>query len=364
MWRNLMQSKSMVQNVLLLGFLVGLISPPLSAVEVVMEEDFIQGVITEEQLVRVAENAIFLLDTSSSMNEEFRDTGRTKLDLVSSEFKKRNSFFPEIGHKFGIFGYTPWQEISAVQPFNREQVAAALETLPVEGSGPTRLAKGLGKVEDVIKSLSGRTAVFVFFDGHYNEEIGSPGKVAKRLVRDYDVCFYVISTAKAEKNDAIAKDVASLNSCSRLIPLEYYLDRPEYTSGALFDVRATEQVITIAQTKIVGLDVDQIKFAFDKTELSTNDKSELDELGQFMTAKPESFAVIAGYTDNVGPEDYNEGLSRRRTEMVARYLTDAHGIDETRLVLQWYGSDNPVVTNDSRDGRATNRRVEIAVGGL
>lgn len=359
-----MKPKTMFRNVLVAGFFAGLVASPLAAVEVVTEEDLIQGVVTTEQLVKVAENAIFLFDTSSSMNEKFRDTGKTKLDLVSSEFKRKNGYFPDIGHKFGIFVYTPWQEISAVQPYDRQKIAAALQTLPAEGSGPTRLAKGLGKVDDVLKPLSGRTALFVFYDGHYNEEIGLPGRVARRLVRDYDVCIYVISTARAEKNAALVDDVASLNSCSRLIPLEYYLNRPEYTSGALFDVRATEAVVTTTETRIVGLEVDNINFDFNKTELSAKDKSELDELGTFMAGEPESYAVIAGYTDNVGAENYNEGLSRRRTEMVARYMMDTHDIDENRLVLQWHGSVNPVASNDSPEGRAMNRRVEIAVGGL
>ena len=83
-----------------------------------------------------------------------------------------------------------------------------------------------------------------------------------------------------------------------------------------------------------------------------------------MSENPESYAVIAGYTDNTGPEDYNEGLSQRRTEMVAGYLVEKYGVGPDRLVLQWYGSDNPLVANDTRDGRAQNRRVEVALGGV
>jgi OOP family OmpA-OmpF porin len=173
----------------------------------------------------------------------------------------------------------------------------------------------------------------------------------------------VISTAKADANITLAEDVAALNACSRMIPLEAFLNRPEYTTGALFDVRATEEIVTTTETKITGLKVDNMNFGFDKSELTDHDKSELDELSQFMKGKPESIAVIVGYTDNVGTEDYNEGLSRRRTEMVATYL-DTNGIDLTRLVLHWVGSDNPLASNDTAEGRAENRRVEVAIGGL
>jgi OOP family OmpA-OmpF porin len=340
----------------------GILAAPVIALEVVTEQDLVQGIIVKEQLVRVADNAILMLDTSSSMNEEFRDSGKSKIELVSNEFIKRAGYFPEIGHKFGVYTYTSWEEFSPVQLFDREKVSAALQAVPKKGSGPTPLKNGLVKLEDVLKPLSGRTVVFLFSDGEYTG--GSPSKIAAKLASTYDVCFYVISTAKADANITLAEDVASLNACSRMIALETFLNRPEYTSGALFDVRATEEIVTTTETKITGLKVDNMNFAFDKFELSDHDKSELDELGQFMKGKPESIAVIAGYTDNVGTEDYNEGLSRRRTEMVSGYMTDAHDIGSDRVVLQWYGSDNPMASNNTAEGRATNRRVEVAIGGL
>jgi OOP family OmpA-OmpF porin len=331
------------------------------ALEVVTEEDLVQGIVVEDQLVKVAENAIFLLDTSSSMTEEFRDSGKTKRELVENEFKKRNSYFPNIGHKFGIYVYTPWEEFYAVQPFNREGVAAALDAVSEKGIGPTPLKKGLEELEELLPALSGRTAVFVFSDGEYTG--GNPRKVAERIASNNDICFYVISTAKEGQNNSLQESVASLNACSRMIPLEYYLNRPEYQSGALFDVIATEEVVTLVETR-TEVRVDNINFAFDKSELNEKDMAELDELGELMNEVPDSYAVIAGYTDNTGAEDYNEGLSQRRTEMVASYLSEKHGVGPDRLVLQWYGSHNPLVSNDTREGRGENRRVEVAVGGV
>jgi outer membrane protein OmpA-like peptidoglycan-associated protein len=81
-----------------------------------------------------------------------------------------------------------------------------------------------------------------------------------------------------------------------------------------------------------------------------------------MKAKPESYAVIAGYTDNVGSRDHNEGLSRGRAEMVSKYLKEKHGIGDHRVVLFWYGPTNPIVPNTSPANQAKNRRVEINVG--
>ena len=335
---------------------------PASAVEVIMEEDLVKGIIVAEQFVKVADNAIFLLDTSSSMDKEFGDTGKSKIELVYTAFSDGNRYMPDLGYQFGLYAYTGWKEYYPMQLYNREKFAAALDAVPKKGSGATPLKWGLINLEPLLKPLTGRTAVFVFSDGQYTGT--SPAQIARRLASEYDICFYVISTAEEDVTATLNQNVANLNSCSRVIPLEYFLYRPEYTSGALYDVRATETIVTTMETRIAGLEVDNIHFAFDKTELNDKDKSELDELAEFMKMKPESYAVIAGYTDNVGTEDYNEGLSRRRTEMVATYLSNTHGIDGSRMVLQWYGSGNPIVGNDTREGRTQNRRVEVAVGGI
>ena len=332
------------------------------ALEVLTEEDFVQGVVVENQLIRVADNAIFLMDTSSSMNDEYLDTGKSKLEVALAEFKRRNNFFPPIGHKFGIYSYTLWEEIYPVQVYDREKVAAALEALPTEGSGPTPLAYGVGKAEEVIKNLSGRTVLFLFYDGNHTD--GDPDPALWRLAKENDVCLMLISSADDEETERLQRNVSRLNSCSRAIPYQQFIDRPEYTTHALFDVIATVDIITFSEKRVSGVKVSNIDFGFDKTKLGPHDKAELDALGEFLTDNPASYAVLAGYSDDIGDEEYNEHLSQLRTETVASYLMKNHGIDDSRLVLYWHGSDNPIASNNTDEGRAKNRRVEIGVGGV
>ncbi|MFO7688389.1 MAG: OmpA family protein, partial [Desulfobacterales bacterium] len=73
--------------------------------------------------------------------------------------------------------------------------------------------------------------------------------------------------------------------------------------------------------------------------------------------------VLAGFTDNVGSEAYNLPLSKRRVESVANYLQE-QGVGMERMTLLWYGSTNPIADNGTPEGRAKNRRVEVAVGGM
>jgi outer membrane protein OmpA-like peptidoglycan-associated protein len=72
--------------------------------------------------------------------------------------------------------------------------------------------------------------------------------------------------------------------------------------------------------------------------------------------------VLAGFTDDVGTETYNLPLSKRRVESVADYL-ERQGVGKDRMTLLWYGQTNPIADNSTAEGRAMNRRVEIAVGG-
>jgi OmpA-OmpF porin, OOP family len=348
---------------IVLGTFVGLlVAGSALAVEIITEEDLVQTVIQEEKLVRVADNAMFLLDASSSMNDKFGDTGQTQWQLMRKFLAERNSHFPAIGHKFGIYLYTPWKTVYPFGDYDRAAVAKALESLPEKGSGSTPLWTGMNELEKVLKTVSGHTAVFLFTDGTFTGgPTQRPIEVAERIVDDYDVCFYVISTAKKHENEMLLEKVGALNACSRVVPFTSFIDNPTYTTGALFDVKATESIVTTTEKRIVGLKVEDLTFHFDKAELRAEDKQKMEEVIRFLKAQPQAWVRIAGYTDNIGSKEANTTVSRRRAETLEQMLLNA-GIDQSRIVTQWYGAANPIATNETEEGRALNRRIEIAIG--
>lgn len=73
---------------------------------------------------------------------------------------------------------------------------------------------------------------------------------------------------------------------------------------------------------------------------------------------PDLGVEINGYTCNIGPESFNMELSRARAEAVKKWFLEK-GIAADRLTAKWHGPDNPVATNDTKEGRKQNRRVEI-----
>ncbi len=104
----------------------------------------------------------------------------------------------------------------------------------------------------------------------------------------------------------------------------------------------------------------QILFGFDQADLSTQAKSNLDQLVNILNEYPDTDIELQGHTDSSGSEAYNQTLSERRAGAVSSYLA-SKGINNTRLNIKGFGETMPKYDNDSEEGRAQNRRVEFLI---
>ena len=112
----------------------------------------------------------------------------------------------------------------------------------------------------------------------------------------------------------------------------------------------------------VVLSEDQGNFAFGGTELPDEAKAALDAMIGDLSADPmAAWFEIEGHTDNVGPTEFNERLGMERAEAVKRYLYEQHRIPLHKMNVISYGEDKPAGPNETREGRAQNRRVVIKV---
>ncbi len=116
------------------------------------------------------------------------------------------------------------------------------------------------------------------------------------------------------------------------------------------------------EAKTITLEADTY-FDFDKSNLKPEGKDTLDALVRDM-GDLNSVANIeaVGHTDSIGTEEYNQGLSERRAASVEDYLTDK-GVPADKIETEGMGESNPIATNQTPEGRAKNRRVEITVQG-
>lgn len=103
-----------------------------------------------------------------------------------------------------------------------------------------------------------------------------------------------------------------------------------------------------------------ILFATNSSTLSDASKSALRNFATSLKANPDTDIRIVGYTDNTGSVDYNQTLSEKRAKSVFDYLL-MQGISSDRMSYEGKGVHDPVATNDTAEGRALNRRVEIII---
>jgi len=339
---------------------------PGNAAEIIYEDDIVQNVVTKDVLVRTADNVIVLMDASSSMAFSHRKYKKTNYELEKEALNAGYARLPDLGYNVGIYNFSPsWKEIYPVQKFDAAKVSAAMQQLPAKPSGRTPLVAGLDKLEGVLKGLSGKTFVYIFSDGGYEQAPGKdPGNKTAELARKYNVCFIVISYATDPDGVKRVKDMGKANSCSRVIPFDSYITNPYYALGPLYYTSSVKTTEIISKKKAVGVKVADIHFDYDAFTLKAQEKEELNQLGKFLQDNPKTFVAVQGFTDNRGTPEYNMNLSRERAEAVADYLIKNFKLDSGRVAAVWYGEANPVASNDTVEGRAKNRRVEVAVSGL
>jgi outer membrane protein OmpA-like peptidoglycan-associated protein len=102
-----------------------------------------------------------------------------------------------------------------------------------------------------------------------------------------------------------------------------------------------------------------IYFDFNKDTLKPESEPVLKEIAQAMTNNPDWKLTVEGHTDNIGGDTYNLDLSKRRAASVKQALVTQYNIAPDRLLTGGFGASRPVETNDTLEGRARNRRVEL-----
>ncbi len=131
------------------------------------------------------------------------------------------------------------------------------------------------------------------------------------------------------------------------------------TAGSKADAvdKATKRIVYE-----VTLSEDQGNFKFGQAMLPDEAKARLDEVVKQLKSNPNgAYIEVEGYTDNVGNKTYNEKLGLDRAEAVKRYLYMEHQIPLHRINVISYGPDKPIAPNNTKVGRAKNRRVVIKV---
>lgn len=124
---------------------------------------------------------------------------------------------------------------------------------------------------------------------------------------------------------------------------------PNTPAGVVVDEKGCEKVIVLRDLGV--------NFAFDSYKVSPTYAAEIKKVAEFMNDHQEYRVVLAGHTDSVGKEAYNQKLSEKRAEAVAKTL-ESYGVSASKIKTIGYGETRPVADNKTKEGRAENRRVE------
>jgi outer membrane protein OmpA-like peptidoglycan-associated protein len=125
-------------------------------------------------------------------------------------------------------------------------------------------------------------------------------------------------------------------------------------------LRATGVSVTRSGHQIILNMPGNVTFATDSADISSNFYAVLDSVAIVLNDYEKTYVDVVGHTDSTGRADYNQQLSVRRAQSVADYLMSREVIPE-RLVVTGRGQTQPIASNETPEGRALNRRVEIVL---
>lgn len=121
------------------------------------------------------------------------------------------------------------------------------------------------------------------------------------------------------------------------------------------EVQRVGEGINVTFTQDAG-----VFFDTNKSDVKGSSAVTLDKLADIFNEYPKSSILVEGHTDSAGSEEYNWNLSQQRAESVTQYLI-SKGIAANRFTTKWYGETQPRASNETSEGKAKNRRVELAI---
>jgi len=356
---------------------------PFSAVD-------LNPMLTSGDYVLKANNFMVIIDKSGSMGDMYK--GKQKLDCARDLASAFNHTVPNanLTGALRMFG-----KKANMQPTGTDllwgpaaQDAAALDAgLNNIGfsNGDSPLNMALDAAGQDFKSAQGNIALVIFTDA--NKEVMNYDAVAKSVMdlkSQYGdrICIYPVLIGDCKEAAKFLGQVAEDGKCGFMVNGE---DVASSKGMANFVANVFLMKAPVAEVVCIDDDGDNIcaeldkcpgtpkgakvnkfgcwvlanvHFDFDVSIIKPEHYRFLDEVAEVFNMNPSLNAQVQGNTDNIGSEKYNMGLSLRRAKSVKAYLVNK-GVAADRMTIRGFGFSRPVATNDTDEGRALNRRVEL-----
>ena len=224
---------------------------------------------------------------------------------------------------------------------------------------------------DVMKDFKDENGKKITVEGHYyyfnylvkkgSEEASGPQvlrnymnavtKAGGKVILEEGCCNVYL---KLEKNNQIT-----------WIRVKAYKNAGSYQVWIVEEAEMEQDIVVDANSMLSDINAQGrvalygIYFDFDKSDVKPESDPTLKEISKLLSENPKLDLYIVGHTDNVGDYNYNMKLSESRADAVVKTLVSKYNIDKKRLTPAGVGPLSPVTTNDTEEGKAKNRRVEL-----
>ena len=195
--------------------------------------------------------------------------------------------------------------------------------------------------------------------GEVNEKVGTMGKSLEETqerVRTAEGRIVEVDQKAGAANQAAGAAQQTANSATGAAARAAEIGKSAEARAANVEAATRKLIFETV------LSEDRGKFKLGKAELPEDAMGAIDQMVAQLKADPKAVWVeIEGHTDNVGDTRYNNALGLQRAEAVKRYLYEKHQVPLHKINVISYGEEKPVAPNNTKDGRAQNRRVVIKV---
>ncbi len=320
----------------------------------------------EENEWRVADNVIVVTDASFSMyrNRSFPEAKALTRSFIasmpdSSARAERPGQYAAGSIAFGGSDRT----IVPLSDFDRQTLGQTSAELHLLGSSQpnTPLDQVLDEAREALAGRSGSAAIVIFSDGDPNSPEAALAAARELAASVPDgACFHTVQTGDDPQGAELLASLANVTECGTSRSASTIGTPPELTAFTrrVMVAEAPLPAVGAIDPRAIVLRLQALQFAFAAAEITPAGADVLDVAVEHFRKYTDISVQIEGHTDSIGPEEYNDGLSVRRAAAVQQYFIDA-GIAPERLAIEGFGEHNPLASNDTSEGRAENRRVDV-----
>ena len=317
------------------------------------------------------DNFILFVDHSGSMAMQSDALKGIKIKNAKALIAKMNAEIPELGYKSGVNTFAPFETQLTPRTYTRPAVASAVTSIDTKYDiygRNTPMGFGLDKIDPVLASLKGRTALILFTDGNSNYG-NDPVAEAQALYAKYpNLCIHIVSYADKDHGKEVVAQIRALKGCTVVgdpMVMTSAAGMNQFVRDVFYETAPEQAAAPRAMTPAAApagtcetITLGNMNFAFDKYMIVPDMVPALEQaLSVLKNSSCEQF-IITGHTDSVGSVEYNQKLSERRANSVTKWLMEK-GF-QGKLSTEGKGKLEPKFDNKTAEGRHLNRRVEIS----